>query len=154
MNPVHQTDGSHMLPVPSLGLTASEIRGLLSLLEPEAGAAVVPTSSNSNNSGSEETTETVTRSASPLEDRKRRRMESNRESARRSRLRKKRHVENLSGQVNRLRFENRELNNRFGLLAQQIHVVRSENERLRSECIALVQRLLDLYHLLDAMALQ
>ncbi|KAF7828596.1 thioredoxin-like protein AAED1, chloroplastic [Senna tora] len=76
-----------------------------------------------------------------MEERKRRRMVSNRESARRSRMRKQRHLENLRNQVNKFRMENRELNNRLQFLLHHSNRVRTENEWLQSERTMLRQRL-------------
>ncbi|XP_054825710.1 basic leucine zipper 4 [Prosopis cineraria] len=79
-----------------------------------------------------------------MEDRKRRRMISNRESARRSRMRKQRHLENLRNEVNRFRMENRDLKNRMQFLLHLTNRARTENEWLRSERIMLRQKLLTL----------
>ncbi|GAB4839278.1 hypothetical protein Ancab_028805 [Ancistrocladus abbreviatus] len=83
-----------------------------------------------------------------------RRMISNRESARRSRWRKKQHLENLTNQVNRLKFENRESKNRLDLVKYQSHVVKRENDQLRVESILLRQRLSGLYRILMSMEQQ
>lgn len=90
----------------------------------------------SPNSGSEGSN----RSIISMDDRKRRRMVSNRESARRSRWRKKRHLEDLTDQLNRLTGENRELESQLSRVIHRCHVVRRENGRLRSECVALAAR--------------
>jgi chromosome segregation ATPase len=76
-----------------------------------------------------------------MEDRKRRRMISNRESARRSRMRKQRHLENLRNQLNRFRAENRELNNTLQFLVYHFNRLRTENEWLRLERTLLDQKL-------------
>lgn len=91
--------------------------------------------------------ETLT-SGSAADERKRRRMMSNRESARRSRMRKQNHVDNLTKQLNRLRIGNRELMNRLMLAVHQNRLIRWENERLQSEAAALRQRLRDLRQVL------
>lgn len=119
-------------------LEATEIEELLSLFQPG--------NSGSPNSGSEETSH---RPIYTVDERKYKRMVSNRESARRSRFRKKRHLENLTNQVNRLRLENRDIKNRLGLVAHQCHVALRENDRLRSESFALWARLSDLCRILQ-----
>ncbi|KAL2894972.1 bZIP transcription factor 2 [Bienertia sinuspersici] len=81
-------------------------------------------------------------------ERKIRRMISNRLSARRSRLRKKKHLENMTIEVNQLKALNRELKSRLSLYTYHGHIVRRENERLSCEFILLKQRLSDLYHTL------
>ncbi|KAK8716588.1 hypothetical protein V6N13_043894 [Hibiscus sabdariffa] len=109
-------------------------------------------------SGSNETNQNGTNSNSSLvepdqplsviDERKRRRMISNRESARRSRMRKQKHLENLRDQVNRLRVENRELNNRLRFVVYHCHTVRTDNDRLRSEYSMLRQKLSDIRQIL------
>ncbi|OWM82080.1 basic leucine zipper 4-like [Punica granatum] len=93
--------------------------------------------SSSNNSDDQKTGTT----SSIMDERKRRRMISNRESARRSRMRKQKHLENLRNQVNRLRIENRELTNKLRFVLYHCHRVRTDNDRLRSEHFALLQKL-------------
>lgn len=78
---------------------------------------------------------------SEVDDKKLRRMISNRESARRSRMRKQRILENLRNEVNRLRMENRELVNQLSGLQYGCEVLGQENNRLRVESVALRQRL-------------
>ncbi|OWM80619.1 basic leucine zipper 4 [Punica granatum] len=128
------------LPVLETGFTPDELQELLSFLNQ-------PTSPNSGSEGSN-------RSVGSMDDeRKRRRMISNRESARRSRWRKKRHLEDLTEQLNRFTVENRQLKNQLSHVINRCHVVRTENERLRSECIALLARLSDLCQILVNMKL-
>ncbi|KAI3451898.1 hypothetical protein Pfo_008563 [Paulownia fortunei] len=89
-----------------------------------------------------------------IDERKRRRMVSNRESARRSRMRKQKHLENLRTQVNRLKVGNRELMNRLRLAVHQTQLFSTENECLRSETVMLRQRLWDIRQVLLARQLQ
>lgn len=77
-----------------------------------------------------------------IDERKRRRMESNRESARRSRMRKQKHLENLRSLVNKLRVENRELSNRLRFTLYHVNRVRTENDHLQTEHTILQQKLL------------
>ncbi|QCD91429.1 bZIP transcription factor 53-like [Vigna unguiculata] len=88
------------------------------------------------------------RVVSLTEERKRRRMISNRDSARRSRMRKQRHLENLRNQTNLFRVENRELNNGFQFLLHHCNRLRTENEWLRSERTLLRQKLADINQIL------
>lgn len=83
-----------------------------------------------------------------MEERKRRRMISNRESARRSRMRKQKHLVNLRFQVNRFRMENRELNHKLQFLVHHRNRVRTENDWLRSEQTRLRQRLYNITQIL------
>ncbi|KAJ6675957.1 BZIP TRANSCRIPTION FACTOR 44 [Salix viminalis] len=87
----------------------------------------------------------------PTDERKRKRKESNRESARRSRWRRKKHLEGLTQQLNRLKIENRELQKRLGSIINQSHALWRENDHLMSESMALKARLSGLRHLLVAM---
>ncbi|KAL5556759.1 hypothetical protein UlMin_038995 [Ulmus minor] len=88
------------------------------------------------------------RPVSVVDERKRRRMISNRESARRSRMRKQKHLENLRNQVNRLRVENRELSNRLRFVSYHFQKVRTENAHLQSEYTLLRQKLSDIRQIL------
>ncbi|KAL0872329.1 hypothetical protein Bca101_022034 [Brassica carinata] len=67
------------------------------------------------------------------DERKRKRMESNRESARRSRMRKQNHIDNLRNQINQLDLENRELGNRLRLVIYHLQQVNTDNNRLVAE---------------------
>nr|KYP52358.1 G-box-binding factor 1 [Cajanus cajan] len=81
-------------------------------------------------------------------------MFSNRESARRSRMRKQRHLENLRNQVNLFRVENRELNNGLHFLLHHCNRLRTENEWLRSQRTLLLQKLANINQLLLFQQLQ
>ncbi|KAJ9170536.1 hypothetical protein P3X46_018637 [Hevea brasiliensis] len=105
---------------------------------------------NSNCSSDEQKPTTV----SVIDERKRRRMISNRESARRSRMRKQRHLENLRNQVNQLRIQNRELSNRLRFVVYHCHSVRRENDQLRSEHSILRQKLSNIRQILMFRQLQ
>lgn len=97
-----------------------------------------------SNYGSDEPNQTV----SVIDERKRRRMISNRESARRSRMRKQKHLENLRNQLNRLRMENRELSSRLRFVLHHCQRARTDNDRLRSEHIILRRRLSEIRQIL------
>ncbi|KAL8240598.1 hypothetical protein R6Q59_013953 [Mikania micrantha] len=82
------------------------------------------------------------------DDRKLRRMISNRESARRSRMRKQKHLENLRNLVNRHKSSNQELTDRLRFVTRQEQIIRKENERLKTESGVLQQRLWDLHQVM------
>lgn len=103
-----------------------------------------------SNSGSEG----ANREDSAAEERKRRRMISNRESARRSRMRKQKHLENLRNQLNQLRIQNRDLSNRLRSFTYHSHLVNSDNDKLRSEANILRRRLSEFRKLLFFRQLQ
>ncbi|GMH14859.1 hypothetical protein Nepgr_016700 [Nepenthes gracilis] len=72
-----------------------------------------------------------------MEERKRRRMESNRKAARQSRQRKRIHLENLRVQLNRLKLEKQDLTSRLWLLLHHCRLVKGDNDRLAAECVIL-----------------
>ncbi|CAJ1972788.1 unnamed protein product [Sphenostylis stenocarpa] len=128
---------SSYFPVLETLFTPSKIQELFSLINE-------PPSPESGSYGSN-------RAVRSTHERKLRRMQSNRESARRSRWRKKRHLESLTNQANRFRLENRELKNRLCLTMHQNLLLSAENERLRSESVTLMARLSNLYQILGTM---
>ncbi|CAL9093566.1 unnamed protein product [Musa textilis] len=85
---------------------------------------------------------------SPEELRRLRRTISNRESARRCRLRKQRRLEELREQASVLRSENRDLSGRLGGIARRCLLVHRDNNRLLAEASALGRRLADLRRVL------
>lgn len=132
-NPVQYQPG----PVLEDTLTPAEIHELFSILQSEQPPSTGPTSSSETN-----------RSVYSVEERKRRRMISNRESARRSRLRKKSHLENLTSELKRLRVENRNLKNLLSVLTHDCHLVQRDSNRLLSESIYLQHKLTGLNQIL------
>ncbi|KAJ4714684.1 basic leucine zipper 43-like [Melia azedarach] len=109
---------------------------------------------NQNQTNSTSVSDDPNPTVSIIDERKLRRMISNRESARRSRMRKQKHLENLRNQVNRLRVENRELTNRLRFVLYHCERVRTENDRLRSEHSMLRQRLSEIRQILVYRQLQ
>lgn len=129
-NPVH-----YQLPVLEDTISPSEIQELLALLQPEPTTRA--TSSSETN-----------RPVYSTNERKRRRMISNRESARRSRWRKKQQHEDLESEVNRLKLENRELENWLALVTHHCHLVQQDSNQLLSESIYLQHKLAGLHEIL------
>ncbi|KAF3779746.1 bZIP transcription factor 53 [Nymphaea thermarum] len=78
---------------------------------------------------------------SVVDDRKRKRMISNRESARRSRMRKQQHLDELLGQVTLLQTENNQMVSRIDAAAQQYQGIDGENAVLRAQVNELTERL-------------
>ncbi|OAY31205.1 basic leucine zipper 43 [Manihot esculenta] len=95
----------------------------------------------SNNSTSDEAEENQ---VSIIDERKQRRMISNRESARRSRMRKQKHLDELWSQVVRLRTENHNLIDKLNHVSECHDRVLQENARLKEEASDLRQMLTDL----------
>ncbi|CAI9785323.1 unnamed protein product [Fraxinus pennsylvanica] len=98
-------------------------------------------SCNSNNSTSDETDDPQ---FCIIDERKQRRMISNRESARRSRMRKQRHLDELWAQVLRLRTEKNNLIDKLNHVSECHDRVLQENERLKEEASDLRDMLIDL----------
>ncbi|KAJ6899461.1 basic leucine zipper 43-like [Populus alba x Populus x berolinensis] len=97
-------------------------------------------SSLSNNSTSDESEE---HQLSIIDERKQRRMISNRESARRSRMRKQKHLDELWSQVVRLRTENHNLIDKLSHVSECHDRVLQENARLKQEASDFRQMLTD-----------
>ncbi|KAG5040971.1 hypothetical protein JHK82_013080 [Glycine max] len=76
-----------------------------------------------------------------MEQRKRKRMLSNRESARRSRIRKQQHLEGLSAQLDQLKKENAQINTNISITTQMYLNVEAENAILRAQMGELSNRL-------------
>ncbi|KAI4376063.1 hypothetical protein MLD38_013858 [Melastoma candidum] len=88
------------------------------------------------NSGSEEDLQVAL-----VDLRKRKRMLSNRESARRSRIRKQRHLDELAAQASRLRGENHQLVSAMNTVTQHYLSIETENSILRVQIDELSNRL-------------
>eukprot|EP01018_Ginkgo_biloba_P027250 Gb_20332 [translate_table: standard] len=76
-----------------------------------------------------------------IDERKQRRMLSNRESARRSRLRKQQHLDELRAQVAHLRAENGQILNKFNAASQHYAQIIEENGILKSQTLDLSHKL-------------
>lgn len=87
-------------------------------------------SSISNNSTSDEAEE---QQYNIIDERKQRRMISNRESARRSRMRKQKQLDELWSQMTRLRTENHALLDKFNHVFQSHNTIAEENVKLKEE---------------------
>lgn len=84
-----------------------------------------------------------------MDDKKRKRMISNRESARRSRLRKQQHQDELIVQVTKLQSENAEINQKINAASQMYVAVESDNNVLRAQLMELTDRLRSLNSVLQ-----
>ncbi|KAK7280690.1 hypothetical protein RJT34_25757 [Clitoria ternatea] len=94
-------------------------------------------------SGSEEDLQAL------MDQRKRKRKQSNRESARRSRMRKQRHLDELIAEVERLRKENTEMLTRVNVTTQHYLKIEVENCILRTQMGELTQWLQSLNHIIS-----
>ncbi|GLT91700.1 hypothetical protein SLE2022_095760 [Rubroshorea leprosula] len=112
-----------------------------SQIQPPVQEFTPQSSSISNNSTSDEAEE---HQISIIDERRQRRMISNRESARRSRMRKQRHLDELWSQVIRLRNENNSLMDKLNHVSECHDKVLQENARLKEEASDLRQMLTDL----------
>ncbi|KAG2301618.1 hypothetical protein Bca52824_030269 [Brassica carinata] len=98
----------------------------------------------SNNSTSDEDHHHHHQSIIILDERKQRRMLSNRESARRSRMRKQRHLDELWSHVIRLRNENNCLIDKLNRVSETQDSVLKENSKLKEEASELRQLVCEL----------
>ncbi|KAL8195345.1 hypothetical protein R6Q57_025748 [Mikania cordata] len=87
------------------------------------------------NSGSDEDLQRI------MDQRKKKRMDSNRESARRSRMRKQKHLDDLKAQVSQLKKENNQVMADVSITMQHYTNVEAENLVLRAQLGELSQRL-------------
>lgn len=92
-------------------------------------------SSMIQNSGSEEDLQAL------MDQRKRKRMLSNRESARRSRMRKQKHLDDLTAQMTQLRNENHQIISSLNITSQHYMNIEAENSVLRAQVSELSNRL-------------
>lgn len=137
------------------GFTPWEYQQLLSVTQPTSNSGSDSTSQNNHTLVDNSNSNSNSNSNVIVDDeRKKRRMISNRESARRSRMRKQKHLENLRSQLNRLRIQNRDLTNRLRFALYQCHLVQNENDQLRSENIMLRQKLSGISQILVFQQLQ
>ncbi|XP_027354110.1 bZIP transcription factor 11-like [Abrus precatorius] len=97
------------------------------------------------NSGSEEDLQLL------MDQRKRKRMISNRESARRSRMRKQKHLDDLVSQVAQLRKENQQILTSVNITTQQYMSVEAENSVLRAQVGELSHRLESLNEIIEVL---
>uniref|UniRef100_A0ACD5ZAX1 Uncharacterized protein n=1 Tax=Avena sativa TaxID=4498 RepID=A0ACD5ZAX1_AVESA len=86
-----------------------------------------------------------------MEQRRAKRMLSNRESARRSRMRKQRHLDDLAAQAAHLRRENAHVSAALGLTARGLLAVDAENAVLRTQAAELSARLSSLQDIVACM---
>ncbi|XP_058082587.1 bZIP transcription factor 53 [Magnolia sinica] len=86
-----------------------------------------------------------------VDQRKQRRMISNRESARRSRMRKQKHLDDLLTQVTQLKTENNQISKRVDFATQHFLNLDSENTILRTQVMELTDRLQSLNSVLHIM---
>eukprot|EP00252_Welwitschia_mirabilis_P004416 TRINITY_DN14771_c0_g1_i3.p1 TRINITY_DN14771_c0_g1~~TRINITY_DN14771_c0_g1_i3.p1 ORF type:complete len:168 (+),score=35.63 TRINITY_DN14771_c0_g1_i3:885-1388(+) len=91
--------------------------------------------SPSHASGSEEELKQM------MDERKQRRMLSNRESARRSRMRKQQHLDELKAEAAHLRAENNDILTKLNMTSHKYWQIQQENTRLRSYATELTQKL-------------
>lgn len=76
-------------------------------------------------------------------------MQSNRESARRSRMRKQQHLDELANQASELRKENNQIISSINITTQHYAKVEAENSILRAQMLELSQRLDSLNEILS-----
>lgn len=95
------------------------------------------------NSGSEGDLQTL------MDERKRKRMQSNRESARRSRMRKQQHLDEMMAQSAQLKEENGQIQGKINATTQHFMAIEAENSVLRAQMMELSHRLQSLNDILS-----
>lgn len=98
-----------------------------------------------HNSGSEEDLQNL------MDLRKRKRMISNRDSARRSRMRKQKHLDDLMAQLAQLRKENNQIITTMSLTTQNYLNIEADNSILRAQMVELTSRLQSLNEIITFM---
>ena len=83
--------------------------------------------------------------------RKRKRMQSNRESARRSRMRKQKHLDDLTDQINQIKKDNAQILTTINVTTQQFVQIEADNSVLRAQMGELNQRLSYLNEIINLM---
>ncbi|URD99910.1 ocs element-binding factor 1 [Musa troglodytarum] len=78
-------------------------------------------------------------------------MTSNRESARRSRMRKQKHLDDLTAQLNQLRKENSQIMTSLTLITHHYFAVEADNSVLRTQLVELSSRLQSLDEILQCL---
>nr|GEW88525.1 bZIP transcription factor 11-like [Tanacetum cinerariifolium] len=101
--------------------------------------------------GSSSGTTTTSSSDQLVDEKKTKRMASNRESARRSRMRKQKHMDDLLTQVSQLRNENNRVMADVGITMQHYGNVEAENSVLRARVVELGHRLESLNQIIAVM---
>lgn len=96
------------------------------------------------NSGSEEDLQVL------MDQRKRKRMQSNRESARRSRMRKQKHLDDLMAQMTQLRKDSNQILTSINITTQHYLTIEAENSILKAQTMELNQRLDSLNEILNS----
>lgn len=86
-----------------------------------------------------------------MDQRKRKGMESNRESARRSRMRKQKHLDDQMAQINRLKNDNSQIIITMEVTTQQFLQIEAQNSVLRAQIGELSQRLDSLNEIINYM---
>eukprot|EP00475_Leptophrys_vorax_P041119 TRINITY_DN7738_c0_g1_i2.p1 TRINITY_DN7738_c0_g1~~TRINITY_DN7738_c0_g1_i2.p1 ORF type:complete len:256 (-),score=-7.53 TRINITY_DN7738_c0_g1_i2:140-907(-) len=88
-----------------------------------------------------------------VDEKRQKRMLSNRESARRSRLKKQHHLDEMKQQVSQLRAENTDMVTKYNLASRHYAQITEENRALRSHAMDLSRRLQRLHHAATAQGL-
>ncbi|MED6158046.1 hypothetical protein PIB30_029100 [Stylosanthes scabra] len=86
-----------------------------------------------------------------MDQRKRKRMQSNRESARRSRMRKQQHLDSLISQADELKKENSQISTSIGITTELYLNIESDNAILRAQMAELTNRLNSLNDIINYM---
>ncbi|KAK1436525.1 hypothetical protein QVD17_02306 [Tagetes erecta] len=109
-------------------------------------------SSSANSSGSDDARTGATYSPQDdglMDEKKRKRMESNRESARRSRMKKQKHANDLTAEVKKIKNDNDHIRSTINVTTQKLIEIEAENSVYRAQVSELTQRLVSLNQILN-----
>ncbi|CAL9247002.1 unnamed protein product [Arabidopsis halleri] len=139
ISPVFSTEPGLLTSVPAFetGFTPWDISHLFSVFDLSMDQIPVSAHDYGSNTGFESTDE-----------RKKKRKLSNRESAKRSREKKQKHLEEMSMQLNQLKTQNQELTNQLRYVLYHYQQTKMENDRLRMEHRILQDKLLNIRQVL------
>ncbi|CAN8240005.1 unnamed protein product [Cochlearia groenlandica] len=110
-----------------------------------SSSSSISTTTGLQNSGSE----SDLRLRDLVDERKRKRKQSNRESARRSRMRKQKHLDDLTAQISNLAEENGRIVAGIAVTTQHYVAIEAENSILRAQLVELNHRLDSLNEIVD-----
>ncbi|XP_004504309.2 bZIP transcription factor 44-like [Cicer arietinum] len=113
------------------------------------GGAYSSGTSSLQNSGSGSEGDIQQQQVHVMDQKKRKRMQSNRESARRSRMKKQQHMEDLNNQIEYLKKENNQISRNVGVTTQMYLNVEGENAILRVQMAELSNRLQSLNDIIN-----
>ncbi|CAH8376726.1 unnamed protein product [Eruca vesicaria subsp. sativa] len=146
ISPVSSREPGLTTPFPAseTGFTSWDISDLFSFLDSSSTDLLPDLAHEYQSPASVNRTSSNVDPMDSTDERRKKRKLSNRESAKRSRVKKQKHLEEMSIQLNQLKFENRELTNQLRYVYYHSQRINMENDRLRLEHRMLYDTLLNI----------